>query len=71
MAEPLKDLIDLLHKSDDLIMDLQKSAGPEELKIIKEADEHLDEAYKSLKKLQNRMAVSHVIKKASEKIKDK
>lgn len=67
MAEPLKDLMDILHKSDDYIMALQKSAGPEEEKIIKDVDKHLDEAYKLLMGLKNRMALSHVIKKASEK----
>ena len=70
MANPLHDLIDLLDKSDDFIMALEKEVDSEGLKILKEADGHLNEAYKSLKKLKNRMTVSSVIKRCAKNIKN-
>ena len=51
MANPIKELNNLLHKADDYIMELEKLVGPEELEIVKEVNDHLDEAFKALKKI--------------------
>jgi len=62
MIEPIQKLVDLLNKSDDYMMDLEKTLNsPEEKKIWKETNEHLDEAYKSLNKLKIRKAISSII----------
>jgi len=45
MANPLQELIKLLDKSDDYMMELEKTMDP---KVWKEVNRHLDEAYKAL-----------------------
>jgi len=63
MADPFQKLIDLLNESDDYMMDLEKTLNdPEEKKIWKEIDGHLNEAYKSLNKLKVKKAISSIIK---------
>jgi len=71
MTNPLKELLDLLDKSDDFVMAIESKLDPEGKKILKEADRHLDEAYKALKKLQTRVVLSNVIKKYSNEIKNR
>lgn len=69
MNNPLKKLIDMLHDSDDLIMAIEGKLDTEGKKMLKEADSHLDEAYKVLKRLQTKVVFSNIVKRYSNKLK--